>query len=278
MRPQLAEVRASTPELAETVTLAVEPAAVFRHQPGQFCMLGVPEVGEVPISISGQDGAAILHTIRAVGASSRALTKLEPGQVLSLRGPFGSAWPLAEIRGRNVVVIAGGLGLAPLRGALREMAEQPERYPSVRLLYGARSPADILYGDEILTWDRSITFAPSTPTATRAGHVKVHVTVDRGAPGWTGHIGVVTTLMRRKPLSPHAVYLVCGPEIMMRFVLDELERIGVAGHDVWLSMERNMKCAVGLCGRCQYGPHFICKDGPVFRRDQLAGLFGKEGF
>ncbi|MEZ4451293.1 MAG: 4Fe-4S dicluster domain-containing protein [Nannocystaceae bacterium] len=279
MRPQIARVLAVTPEIDATVTLAIEPAGPFRHRPGQFCMVGVPGVGEVPISISGQEGSAILHTVRGVGAASRALCALGPGDRVALRGPFGTAWPLEEARGRNVVVIAGGLGLAPLRGALRAMVEAPEAYPSVRLLYGARTPADVLYGPELLSWDRSINFGPPTvPTAARAGHVKVHVTVDRGAPGWTGHVGVVTTLMRRKSLSPHALYLVCGPEVMMRFVLGELDKAGVPGSRVWLSMERNMKCAAGLCGRCQYGPHFLCKDGPIFRRDQLAGLLGREGF
>jgi NAD(P)H-flavin reductase/Pyruvate/2-oxoacid:ferredoxin oxidoreductase delta subunit len=279
MRPQLAAVTAVTPELADTVTLHVEPAGPFRHLPGQFCMLSVPEVGEVPISISGQEGAAILHTVRAVGAASRALTELRPGDRVGLRGPFGSAWPLDQAKGRNVIVIAGGLGLAPLRGALRELVARPEDYPSVRLLYGARSPDDILYGPELLSWDRSIRFGPETvPAAARAGHVKVHVTVDRGGPGWTGHVGVVTTLMRRKPMTPHALYLLCGPEVMMRFVLAELDRASVPAENIWLSMERNMKCAAGLCGRCQYGPYFICKDGPVFRRDQLAGIFGREGF
>lgn len=279
MRPQLAEVVAVRPEIADTVTLHVEPAGPFRHLPGQFCMLSVPEVGEVPISISGQEGSAILHTVRAVGAASRALCELRAGDRVALRGPFGSAWPLDQAKGRNVVVIAGGLGLAPLRGALRELVVRPEDFPSVRLLYGARSPEDVLYGPELLSWDRSIRFGPETvSSAALAGHVKVHVTVDRGAPGWTGHVGVVTALMRRKTMSPHALYLLCGPEVMMRFVLAELDKAGVPAENVWLSMERNMKCAAGLCGRCQYGPYFICKDGPVFRRDQLAGLFGREGF
>lgn len=279
MRPQLAEVIAVRPEIADTVTLLVEPAGPFRHQPGQFCMLSVPEVGEVPISISGQEGSALLHTVRAVGAASRALCELRSGDRVALRGPFGSAWPLEQAKGHNVVVIAGGLGLAPLRGALREFVARPEDYPSLRLLYGARSPADVLYGPELLSWDRSIRFGPETvASAARAGHVKVHVTVDRGAPGWTGHVGVVTALMRRKSMNAHSIYLLCGPEVMMRFVLAELEKAGVPAENIWLSMERNMKCAAGLCGRCQYGPYFICKDGPVFRRDQLAGIFGREGF
>ncbi len=276
MRPQLATITAITPELPDAVTLAVEPAAGFRFVPGQFNMLALPEVGEIAISISGRRGSTVLHTIRAVGATSKALTSLEPGATIGLRGPFGSGWPLTQASGRQVVVVAGGLGLAPLRGALRELVAHPETYPSARLLYGARSPEQVLYRDEILAWDPSITFHSGEPA--RRGHVKVHVTVDRADPSWTGHVGVVTTLMRRKPLSKHALYLICGPEPMMRFVLEELDRIDVAEQNVWLSLERNMKCAVGMCGRCQYGPHFVCKDGPVFRRDQLAGLFAREGF
>jgi NAD(P)H-flavin reductase/Fe-S-cluster-containing hydrogenase component 2 len=278
MRPQLAGLVAVEDEIPETVTLAVEPAGPFRWAPGQFCMLSLPEVGEVPISISGQADSTVLFTIRAVGAVSRGLTQLRAGARLGLRGPFGSCWPLELARGRNVVVIAGGLGLAPLRGAVREMVERPEDYPSLRLLYGARSPADILFGPELLSCDRSISFGPPARGGALAGHVKVHVSVDHASPGWTGHVGVVTTLMRRKPLSRHAIYMICGPEIMMRFVLEELAAWQVPPENVYLSMERNMKCAVGMCGRCQYGPHFICKDGPVFRLDQLAGLFGKEGF
>lgn len=279
MRPQLATIVSVRDELREVVTLAVEPTGVFSYAPGQFNMLGVPEVGEIPISISGQAGGTILHTIRAVGPSSRALTRLVAGDRLTLRGPFGRGWPLDAAAGRNVVVIAGGLGLAPLRGALRELVARPDLYPSTRLLYGAREPAEVLFAPEILSWDRSISFAPAVaPEVAESGHVKVHVTVDTSAPGWTGHVGVVTKLMRRKPLSPHAVYFVCGPEIMMRFVVRELAKIGVPRTQVWLSMERNMKCAVAQCGRCQYGPHFVCKDGPVFRLDEVAALLEQEGF
>jgi NAD(P)H-flavin reductase/Fe-S-cluster-containing hydrogenase component 2 len=278
MRPQIVRVVGIERELPDAVTLAIEPAAGFRCAPGQFNMLSLPGVGEVAISISGERGAAILHTIRAVGATSRALAGLEVGAGLGIRGPFGSAWPLAEARGRQVVVIAGGLGLAPLRGALRELVGHPQDYPALRLLYGARSPEQVLYREEILAWDPSIRFANVNSSTPTGAHVKVHVTVDRGDPSWTGHVGVVTTLMRRKPLSKHAIYLVCGPETMMRFVLDELDAIGVPQTQTWLSMERNMKCAVGMCGRCQYGPHFVCKDGPVFRRDQIAALLGREGF
>jgi NAD(P)H-flavin reductase/Pyruvate/2-oxoacid:ferredoxin oxidoreductase delta subunit len=276
MLPQVARVVGVERELPDAVTLAVEPAGVFRHAPGQFNMVSLPEIGEVAISISGQRGAAILHTIRAVGATTNALNALAPGAEVGLRGPFGRGWPMAELRGRTVVIIAGGLGLAPLRGALREMVAHPELYPSVRLLFGARSPDQVLYADEILSWDPSITFHTGQPS--RRGHVKVHVTVDHADASWTGNVGAVTTLMRRKPVPKHAIVLVCGPEIMMRFVFAELDALAIPMAQTYVSMERNMACAAGMCGRCQYGPHFVCKDGPVFRRDQIAALFGREGF
>lgn len=269
MLPRVAIVRASRRELADVVTLELEPAAgepPLRVGPGEFAMLGVPQVGEVPISSSGERAGRVLHTLRAVGPTTAALAQLRVGEPLTWRGPFGRGWPLDQLEGRELVVIAGGLGLAPLRGAIREALARPERFPFVRVLYGARSPTELLYDAELIAWQRE------------HRHCKVHVTVDRASPGWTGHVGVVTTLMRRKRLPTHAAYLVCGPETMMRFVLRELAKVGVADDHVWVSMERNMKCAAGLCGRCQLGPHFVCKDGPVFRRDQLGALLGHEGF
>lgn len=266
MLPQLARVHLVHAEIADVVTLEIEPEQPFEHAPGQFSMLGLPAIGEVPISISGRRGVLHQHTLRAVGATTEALAKLRVGDPLTLRGPFGRGWPLAELRGRELVVITGGLGLAPLRWAIRSVLAEPEHYPFVRVLHGARSPSELLYDHELLAWQRD------------HRHCKVHVTVDHAARGWTGHVGVVTTLMRRKRLPTYAGYLICGPETMMRFVLRELERAAVPAEQIWLSMERNMKCAVGLCGRCQLGPHFVCKDGPVFRRDQLGGLLGYEGF
>lgn len=277
MQPRVALVRARVREgsLADVVTLALaaapgEPDYVVG--PGEFAMLGVPGVGEVPISSSGSDRGRVLHTLRAVGATTAALARLDVGDALTVRGPFGRGWPLDVLRGRELVILAGGLGLAPLRGAIRAALAEPEHYPFVRILYGARSPSEILYDDELLAWQRE------------HRHCKVHVTVDRVGAGkpsaraWTGHVGVVTTLMRRKRLPTHAAYLVCGPETMMRFVLRELAKVGVPDEHVWVSMERNMKCAAGLCGRCQLGPHFVCQDGPVFRRDRLGALLGHEGF
>jgi NAD(P)H-flavin reductase len=228
-------------------------------------MLSIPGVGDVPISVSAQSGAAILHTIRAVGKVTDALTSLDAGALVGIRGPFGTSWPVRTSRGHIVTVVAGGIGLAPLRGAIREMAENPKMYPSVRLLYGARTPGDILYPDELQRWANHL-------------HMKVQVTVDRAAPTWKGHVGFVTNFLRRKEeVRPDSVYLVCGPEIMMRVIVDMLLDAEVPEEHIYLSLERNMKCGAGFCGRCQKGPFFICKDGPVFRYDQISFVFNHPG-
>lgn len=253
-------------ESRDVVTLRLEPRGPFFGEPGQFNMLSVPGVGEPPISISGQDGGTIMHTIREVGAATRALGALKPGDSVGLRGPFGSSWPLQVAKGRNVMVIAGGIGLAPLRDAILRMLARPEDYPSVRLLYGARTPAELLFDDELLDWND------------RHPHFKASVTVNSATARWNGHVGFVTNLIRRKEASPHAIYMLCGPEIMMRACVGELRRLGVAPQNIYVSMERNMQCAAGFCGRCQLGPFFVCKDGPVFRYDRVAFLFDQEGY
>jgi NAD(P)H-flavin reductase len=265
LAPQEAEVIAVTRESSDVVTLHVVPEKPFVHAPGQFTMLSIPAVGEIPVSISGTDGLALEQTIRSVGAVSRALVDLRPGGRLGVRGPYGKGWPLDEARGHPVVVVAGGVGLAPMRSALRHMLDRPLDYPDVRLFYGARTPDDILFLREMLGW------------LCRPGF-RFEVTVDRAGPAWRGHVGVVTRLLRAAPLPDDVRCFVCGPEIMMRFALDTLGAVGVANDRIHLSMERHMKCAAGFCGRCQYGPWFVCKDGPVFRYDRIAPIFGHEGF
>jgi NAD(P)H-flavin reductase len=200
-----------------------------------------------------------------VGKVTEALTSLDTGSLVGFRGPFGNRWPLKGSRGRIVTVIAGGIGLAPLRGAIREMAGNPAWYPSVRVLYGARTPGDILYPDELQRWTNHL-------------HMKVQVTVDRAPPAWTGHVGFVTNFLRRKEeVRPNSVYMVCGPEIMMRVIVDMLLESQVPEENIFLSLERNMKCGAGFCGRCQKGPFFLCKDGPVFRYDQISFVFQHSG-
>ncbi len=265
MAPTAARVVRVRRELSDIWTLDIEPGpAGFAFAPGQFNMLYAFGVGEAAISISGDpaEPETLVHTIRAVGKVSGALARLRPGDFVGLRGPFGAGWPVEAAIGSDVVVVAGGLGLAPLRPALHRLFAAREHYGRIILLCGARSPRDILFRAELERWRRRL-------------DIEIEVTVDHASPDWRGNVGVVTTLIGRAAFDPrHTFAMVCGPEIMMRFAAAELERAGVADEAIHLSMERNMKCAIGLCGHCQFGGDFICKDGPVmsFRhlRDRLA--------
>jgi NAD(P)H-flavin reductase len=255
-------------ELADTFTVELEPrdgAMAHTFAAGQFNMLYAFGIGEIPISISGdpsRDGP-LVHTTRGVGAVSRALCALEEGDIVGVRGPFGTAWPLDRATGQNIVLVAGGIGLAPIRPVLYAILAERAKYGSVALLYGARTPDEILFRHEIEQWRARL-------------DLDVYVTVDRGTGAWRGSVGVVTKLIPRVPIDPEkTVALVCGPEIMMRFTAAELLKRGLASERLYVSMERNMKCAVGLCGHCQYGPHFICKDGPVFAYSQVQSLLTK---
>ncbi len=237
----------------------------FPFAAGQFNMLYVFGVGEVPISISGDpgDSGKLVHTIREVGIVTRALRKLARGEVLGVRGPFGGCWPVEEAEGNDLVIMAGGIGLAPLRPVLYQVFSQREKFGKVFLLYGARTPGDLLYKRELEKW------------RVRAD-LEVHVTVDQAAGGWQGNVGVVTTLLSKAPFDPiNTLAMICGPEVMMRFAILELRNRGLGPQTIYISMERNMKCGIGLCGHCQFGPHFICKDGPIFRVDRIQDLFAK---
>ncbi len=265
MIPRVARVVKRKREIADVVTLEIEGGA-FDFAPGQFNMLTAFGVGEAAISVSGDsaNSARLVHTIRAVGAVSRALTELHVGEPIGLRGPFGRGWPMVEAEGRDVIVVAGGLGLAPLRPALYRLFAEREKYGRILLLFGARSPADILFRDELEAWRGRL-------------DVEVEATVDHARGDWRGNVGVVTTLLSRAQFdAANALAMLCGPEIMMRFVANALLERGVAQERVYLSMERNMKCAIGWCGHCQFGPVFICRDGPVFPYSQLRGLIAKK--
>lgn len=230
---------------------------------GQFNMVGLPGIGEVPISLSGANGDSHVHTIRAVGAVTEALCALKPGGAVQIRGPYGTTWPIDIARGRPVLIVAGGIGLAPLRTAIRAMLGDPVGWPDVRVLYGARRPEDVLFPADLAEWARG---------------ARVEVTVDSAGPAWRGRVGVVTRLLRPGDIPPDTIAFLCGPEIMMRFALQALASVGVTQDRIYLSMERHMKCAAGFCGRCQYAHWFVCKDGPVFRADVLAPVFGHDGF
>lgn len=270
MAPVLGCIRQRRRETHDTFTLAIEleGGRSFPFAPGQFNMLYVFGVGEVPISISGNpaEPGLVHHTTREVGIVTGAMRGLKPGDYLGVRGPFGSAWPVDEAEGRDVVIIAGGIGLAPLRPVLYHLMDHRERYNRVTILYGARTPEDILYSQQLGRWSARL-------------DVEVFATVDRATRAWHGNVGVITTLIPRAPFDPkNALAMVCGPEIMMHFTVRELHRRGVTSDQIFVSMERNMQCAVGLCGHCQYGPHFVCKDGPVFRFDQIEKFFSVREF
>jgi NAD(P)H-flavin reductase len=266
MVPLEFEVGRVSRETHDTFTLFLNPVnglERFTFQPGQFNMIYIYGVGEVPISISGNPHKpeVLVHTTRAVGTVTRAMQQLKRGDRVGIRGPFGAAWPVDVAEGRDVVFVAGGIGLAPLRPAIYHVLANRNRFGRIVLLYGARTPEDILYRKELEKWRARF-------------DLEVHVTVDRATLDWRGNVGVVTKLIPKAPFDPyHCVSFICGPEIMMRFTVIELTKRGVPEDQVYISMERNMKCGIGLCGHCQYGPKFICKDGPVFRYDVIRDWF-----
>jgi NAD(P)H-flavin reductase len=272
MVPRPHTVQRVRQETHDTFTLELAPAgddgaSTFPFAPGQFNMLYAFGVGEVAISISGDPARPekLVHTIRAVGATTRALGRLRRGDTVGVRGPFGSQWPVAEAAGRDIVIIAGGIGLAPLRPVVYHVLQNRQKYGNVVLLYGARTPSDLLYMKELEQWRGRF-------------DLEVQVAVDRAPSSWRGTVGVVTNFIPRARFDPsEAVAMICGPEIMMRFAVHEIVEREMNTQSIYISMERNMKCAVGFCGHCQFGPAFICKDGPVFSYDRIKPLLNIRG-
>jgi len=266
MIPQPFAVADIKEETHDTFTLILKPQNGQKElpfKPGQFNMLYVFGAGEVPISISGSPGEpqVTVHTIRSVGTVTKALRNLKAGDTVGLRGPFGSSWPVDKVKGKDVVIVTGGIGLAPLRPAIYEILRQRKQIGKFVLLYGARTPEDILYIDEIGKWRSQF-------------DLQVRVTVDKADENWLGTVGVVTILIPKARFDPaNTIAMICGPEIMMHFTVKELLQLGMKESDIFISMERNMKCAIGFCGHCQYGPNFICKDGAVFPYSHVKNLF-----
>lgn len=254
-------------ETRDVWTLELEPAGGARladFAPGQFAMLYAFGAGEAPISLSGYDPASgrLSHTIRAVGAVTRALCAAQAGEPVGVRGPFGRGWPSAAADGADVVLVAGGLGLPPLRPVVDAVLADRPRHGRVSLLYGARSPDDLLYRPELERW------------AARRD-VDVQVTVDSAARGWHGRVGVVTAHIARAAFDARsAVAMVVGPEVMMRFAVAALRERGLPADRIYVSLERSMHCAIGHCGHCMLGPRFVCQDGPVFRLDRVERWLG----
>ena len=252
-------VRATRRDTPDTWTLELDAPDGFTFAPGQFMMLSALGAGEVPISISGNaaDRGTLVHTVRAVGYATRAICAAQPGDVLTVRGPFGNAWPLDAAVGRDVVVVTGGIALAPLRAAVLQLLADADRYGRLILLHGGRTPDQLLYDDELDGW--------------RERGLDVWTTVDSAGPEWLGHVGVVTTLVGRAAFDgERAVAFICGPEVMMRFTMAALERRGVTPDRMYVSVERNMQCGIGQCGHCQLGPTLVCRDGPIYSAADLA--------
>jgi NAD(P)H-flavin reductase len=263
--PQSCRIDRILRETQDTFTLRLSGNQDGAFLPGQFNMLYVFGVGEVPLSISGdpQQQDWTLHTVRNVGTVTGALAGLRAGASVGLRGPFGVGWPLETAEGNDVVIVAGGIGLAPLRPVLYRVLARREKYGKVVLLYGTRSPEDILFRKELESWRGRF-------------DMEVQVTVDHALSGWHGSVGVVTSLIPRANFDAHnCIAMVCGPEVMMYFCALELLKRGLDATEIFVSMERNMKCAMGFCGHCQFGPKFVCKDGPVFSYDRIRDWLAK---
>lgn len=263
MLPQPFTIKKVKAETYDTFTFELSNGnGGLSFAPGQFNMLYVFGVGEIPISISGDPGKpeTLIHTTRAVGIVTKGMRRLQVGDTIGVRGPYGTSWPVKKAIGNDVVIVTGGIGLAPLRPAMYDIMANREKFGNVVLLYGARSPEDILYLKEIKSWRARL-------------DLNVHVTVDRAVGDWLGNVGVVTTMIPKAPFDPHnTVALICGPEIMIRFTVLELIKRGVPEEKIFVSMERNMKCGIGFCGHCQFGQEFVCKDGPVFSYPEIKDL------
>jgi anaerobic sulfite reductase subunit B len=260
--PRIYQVLRRERETADTATVTLRPreATLPPFRPGQFAMVYALPRGEVPLSLAGTppSGAGLMHTVRAVGPVTRALHDLRPGQQVGVRGPFGTPWDPAAARGRELLLIAGGLGLAPLRPLLQEALADPGGHPRITLLIGARTPADLLYRHEYRPW---------------SAHARVAVTVDRPDQDWTGEVGIVTTLLDRVPFHPErTVAYLCGPEVMMRATARDLAHRGLPAARTFLSLERTMRCGTGHCGQCQLGPLLLCRDGPAAAWDRAEPL------
>ena len=267
MQPLPFRVTGARRETVDVTTLWLAPveAALPAVGPGQFMMVWAFGVGEVPISVSatGPDGVVVV-TVRSVGAVSAAIVASRVGDVLGLRGPFGTQWPVAAAAGRDVAVVAGGLGLAPLRLAIDELvsatgAARPSR---VSIVVGSREPGQLLYPADVERW--------------RQAGASVHLTVDRADRDWHGAVGTATAMLQRLG-ERFDLAFVCGPELMMTSGARAVIAAGVLPANVWVSLERNMHCGIGHCGRCQLGPHLLCRDGAVVSWDGVDNLLEVRG-
>ncbi|HVN89294.1 MAG TPA: FAD/NAD(P)-binding protein [Candidatus Binataceae bacterium] len=238
----------------------------YAFRAGQFNMLYAPGVGEVAISIVSDptEPQLIEHTIRIVGRVTGVMARWKVGDIVGVRGPYGNGWPVEEAHGRDVVIITGGVGCAPTVGVINYIFRRREQYGELHILHGVKTPNDLLYRERFDEWRR----APRT---------KVYLTSDRPDKSWHYRIGVVTELFDELDVPSSSIVMMCGPEVMMRMAARSLLGKGIADDSIYLSMERRMECAVGLCGHCQWRQSFVCKDGPVFSYREARELFRVSG-
>jgi NAD(P)H-flavin reductase len=272
LKPSWAEVVKIQPEVEGIATFWLKFqdskfAKDYRFLPGQFNMLYLPGYGEAAISISSdpQQSDLVGHTVRFVGNVTKAINRLKIGDVVGVRGPFGTSWPVDKLEGKDLIIAVGGIGIPPLRPAIYQILRNRAKFGKITVLYGARTPADLLYPSELEEWRKS--------------DLDIQITVDRADSTWQGQVGVVPTLFYKFRLDPtRTAVLTCGPEIMIRFVVFEALARRVPTNQIFVSMERNMKCGQGSCGHCQIGPYFVCKDGPVFPFSAIEPYFNVEDF
>jgi sulfhydrogenase subunit gamma (sulfur reductase) len=264
-RPQPARILDVRPmtALEKVFTLELPDGLTLGHRPGQFVALSVLGVGEAPISISSspsRSNGAFELCVRRAGDVTGALHRMQAGQVVGVRGPFGRGFPLERFYGKDLLFAPGGLGLAPVRSLINQVLDERGRFGKVTILYGAKNPAELLFQDELAEWEKR-------------GDVEVRVTVDRPAEGWKGNVGVITTLFSKvRVYARNTVAVVCGPPVMYRFVLMELLGKGIPEGNIYLSLERRMKCGVGKCGHCQINHIYTCQSGPVFSYAEIKGV------
>ena len=268
--PRAYIVSARKREAADTVTLTLKPKDSITDawplpEPGQFNMLYVFAVGEIPVSVCGvESDGAFRHTIRRVGAVSAALCDSKVGSTVGVRGAYGVGWPVARMKQRSLIILAGGLGLAPLRMLILQVVRSRVDFADITICIGARTPSDVPFLREIRSWQR---------LKCDAGLFDVRLIVDRADRDWRGEVGVVTALLPRSLTAPElSLAMICGPEVMMRHAASGLVRLGLSRSDIYLSLERNMKCAFGQCGHCQFNRYFVCRDGPIFSFEKVASL------
>jgi sulfhydrogenase subunit gamma (sulfur reductase) len=272
LRPIRARIRDIKLEAEEVKTYNLSIKSSFAAIPGQFNLVGFPGVGESPISFSSVVRNGYFdHTIKAVGRVTRFLDGLKNGDELLLRGPYGKGWPLNITKGKDILLIAGGVGLAPLRPVVQEVLEKRGLFGEVSLIYGARNEKNVLFMDEFDKWKKGISLFLTVDEVTHPP--KSPLTKGGSKGGWKHNIGLVTDLLDKVKIKPdNTIAFVCGPEIMMRFICKGLLMIGLMQSSIYVSLERRMKCGIAHCGHCQHFGLFVCKDGPVFSYKDVQGL------